>query len=46
MKLLVPRNPATKRFAGRWYISEGVPTCSILPALMTTIVSLMVSASD
>ena len=40
-----PRKPATNRLSGWWYSSSGVPTCSIRPALSTTILSAMVIAS-
>ena len=40
-----PINCATNRFFGRWYSSSGEPTCSIRPALKTTILSAMVIAS-
>ncbi len=45
-RLVVPMKSATKRVAGRSYSSSGVPSCSTLPACMTAIRSLIVSASS
>jgi hypothetical protein len=40
-----PMKPATKRLSGCSYNSSGEPTCSILPALSTTMRSASVIAS-
>ena len=44
--LLSPMKSATKQFSGSLYISVGVPICCITPSLITTMVSLSVSASS
>ena len=40
-----PMKPATNRLRGLLYSSKGAPTCSMLPAFSTTILSAMVMAS-